>query len=114
MLLDANFELINEEFFADAVTGDELDLLLDDGWRHFGQHFFRYNLGVYDNEIRLVLPLRIRLADFRLSKSQRRVHRRNADVEVHDSVAGLRRVIADPIAYPSGSFLDYRGQSLAW
>jgi leucyl-tRNA---protein transferase len=82
MLLDADFELINEEFFADAVTGDELDQLLEDGWRHFGPHFFRYNLGIYDNEIRLVLPLRVRLADFRLSKSQRRVLRRNADAEV--------------------------------
>ena len=82
MLLDANFELINEEFFAEAVTGDELDLLLEDAWRHFGPHFFRYNLGIYDNEIRLVLPLRIRLADLRLSKSQRRVLRRNADAEI--------------------------------
>jgi len=38
----------------------------------------------------------------------------NADVDVHSSVEGLRRVIADPIAYPSGQFLDYRGSSLAW
>jgi NAD(P)-dependent dehydrogenase (short-subunit alcohol dehydrogenase family) len=38
----------------------------------------------------------------------------NAEVDVHLSVAGLRRVIADPVAYPSGSFLDYRGHSLAW
>jgi len=38
----------------------------------------------------------------------------NADVEVDASVAGLRRVIADPIAWPGGSFFDYRGQSLAW
>lgn len=81
MLLDADFQLVNEEFFADAVSGEELDLLLEDGWRHFGQHFFRYNLGIYDDELRLVLPLRVRLADFRLSKSQRRVLRRNADAE---------------------------------
>ncbi len=38
----------------------------------------------------------------------------NADVEVADSIAGMRRVIADPLAYPSGGFYDYRGQSLAW
>ncbi len=38
----------------------------------------------------------------------------NADVEVDASVAGLRRVIADPTAWPGGSFFDYRGQSLAW
>ncbi len=83
MLLDAKFRPINEEFFAASVTPEQLDLLLSDGWRHFGPHFFRYNLGIYENEIRLVLPLRIRLGDFKLSKSQRRVLRRNADAEVH-------------------------------
>jgi hypothetical protein len=29
-------------------------------------------------------------------------------------VAGMRRVIGEPAAYPSGCFYDYRGQSLAW
>lgn len=38
----------------------------------------------------------------------------NADVDVSVSVEGMRRVIADPAAYPSGCFYDYRGQSLAW
>jgi NAD(P)-dependent dehydrogenase (short-subunit alcohol dehydrogenase family) len=38
----------------------------------------------------------------------------NADVDVDASVAGMRRVIADRAAFPSGSFFDYRGQSLAW
>lgn len=79
----SNFHLINEEFFADAVTPGQIDGLLADGWRHFGTHFFRYNLGVYQNEIRRVLPLRIRLAEFKFSKSQRRVLRRNEDLEVN-------------------------------
>jgi NAD(P)-dependent dehydrogenase (short-subunit alcohol dehydrogenase family) len=38
----------------------------------------------------------------------------NAEVDVAASIAGLRRVIADPVAYPGGGFYDYRGQSLAW
>jgi len=38
----------------------------------------------------------------------------NADVAVQDSVAGLRRIIADRETYPSGRFLDYRGQVLPW
>jgi NAD(P)-dependent dehydrogenase (short-subunit alcohol dehydrogenase family) len=38
----------------------------------------------------------------------------NADVEVATSIQGMRRVIADPRAYPGGGFFDYRGQSLAW
>jgi NAD(P)-dependent dehydrogenase (short-subunit alcohol dehydrogenase family) len=38
----------------------------------------------------------------------------NADVDVETSVKGLRRVISEPLAYPSGQFFDYRGTSLAW
>ncbi|MEZ5729358.1 MAG: SDR family oxidoreductase [Burkholderiaceae bacterium] len=38
----------------------------------------------------------------------------NAEVEVSDSVAGLRNVIAGRDAFPGGGFFDYRGQSLAW
>ena len=57
-----------------------MDRLWADGWRHFGTHFFRYSLGVYEAEIRRVLPLRIRLDDFSFSKSQRRVFRRNRDL----------------------------------
>ena len=73
---------INEEFYADTVTPVQMDLLLADAWRHFGTHFFRYSLGVYRNEIRRVMPLRIRLAEFTLSKSQRRVLRKNEDLRV--------------------------------
>jgi NAD(P)-dependent dehydrogenase (short-subunit alcohol dehydrogenase family) len=38
----------------------------------------------------------------------------NADVDPKVSVEGLRRVISDGTAFPSGCFYDYRGQSLAW
>jgi len=81
MILD-RLEIINEQFEADAVTPGQLDMLLADGWRHFGTHFFRYNLNIYKEEIVRVIPLRIRLADFRLSKSQKRVLRKNEDLTV--------------------------------
>jgi arginine-tRNA-protein transferase len=73
---------INEEFVETCVSAAELDRLLADGWRHFGPEFFRYNLAIYDNEIRRVIPLRIRLTEFRASQSQTRVLRKNADAEV--------------------------------
>ena len=38
----------------------------------------------------------------------------NADVAVADSVAGLRRVLAQRETYPSGGFFDWRGQAVAW
>jgi len=73
---------INEVFETPHVSSDELDLLLADGWRHFGTYFFRYSLGLYESDIRLVIPLRIRLSNFQLSKSQRRVLNRNGDVSI--------------------------------
>jgi len=82
MLLDGDIIFINEEFFAERVTPQQLDTLLADGWRHFGEQFFRYSLGVHEDEIRRVIPLRIRLANFSPSKSQRRVLRQNADLDV--------------------------------
>ncbi len=81
-MINDRLEIINEEFYAEAISPAQLDLLLADGWRHFGTHFFRYNLGMYEDEIRRVLPLRIRLTDFNFSKSQRRVLRRNSDLNV--------------------------------
>ena len=73
---------VNEEFIEERVTPRELDRLLANGWRHFGQQFFRYNLAVYEGEIRFVIPLRIRLSEFRPSRSQQRALRRNADTDV--------------------------------
>src|SRR5262245_604440 len=82
MLLDAGFEYINEAFEADKITPRQLDVLLANGWRHFDTFFFRYNLGFLDLDIRHVIPLRTRLSEFVLSKSQRRVLRKNADLNV--------------------------------
>lgn len=82
MLLDADFEYINEAFEAEQISPGHLDALLANGWRHFGTYFFRYNLGFLDFDIRRVIPLRTRLSEFSLSKSQRRVLRRNDDLEV--------------------------------
>lgn len=73
---------INEEFYSLEVLPRQLDLLLAKGWRHFGMQFFRYNLGVYRERIRRVIPLRIRLSDFSVSKSQRRILRKNQDLRI--------------------------------
>lgn len=81
-MLQENFRLINEEFHADRVLPGQMDSLWAMGWRHFGTHFFRYNVGFLNLDLRFVLPLRIRVADLTLSKSQRRVLRRNEDLEV--------------------------------
>lgn len=73
-------DLINEAFYADSVARRSTDMLLADGWRHFGSYFFRYNFGLYMDEVRRVLPLRIRLSEFKFSKSQRRTLNKNRDL----------------------------------
>ena len=60
-----------------------MDALWAQGWRHFGTRFFRYSVSLADDgTMQRVLPLRIDLATFRLSKTQRRLLRRNADLRV--------------------------------
>ncbi len=81
-MFESDFRFINEEFYADEVSPRQLDALLAGGWRNFGEHFFRYNLGFYEEEIRLVIPLRVRLADFTFSKSQRRILNKNRDLQI--------------------------------
>lgn len=80
VMFDSKTPFINEQFNSSRVPPHEMDLLLSDGWRHFGTHFYRYSLGVHKAEIRRVVPLRIRLADFTFSESQRRTLRKNADL----------------------------------
>jgi len=60
-----------------------MDALWAEGWRHFGSDFFRYSLSPGENgAVEFIQPLRMELAAFQISKSQRRVLRRNADAEV--------------------------------
>lgn len=71
---------ILEEFEAARVSPRELDALLAAGWRHFGERFFRYNFALHEGALCGVMALRVRLADFVPSKSERRVLRRNAEL----------------------------------
>lgn len=59
-----------------------MDQLWAEGWRHFGTHFFRYCSSQIDGEPARVLPLRIDLQQFSLTRSQRRVLRRTAGLRV--------------------------------
>lgn len=81
MLLDES-GLINERFHCEFAPAEAMDALWAAGWRHFGQHFFRYNFGLHAGQVVRVLPLRIDLKRFAFSKSQRRNLRRNAGLDV--------------------------------
>ncbi len=69
--------LINQAFTCGSVPPDMMDRLWASGWRHFGDSFFRYSLSVDDEAVRTITPLRVDLERFTLSKSQRRVLRKN-------------------------------------
>ena len=75
-------ELINEYFFYDRVLPEAMDHIWASGWRHFGRYFYRYSLIPHGGRVCNVLPLRIRLSDFKPSRSQKRVLKRNRDLEV--------------------------------
>ena len=65
-------------FLAEGVTADELDRLLLRGWRKFGPYFFRPACP----GCRACTPLRVKVADYSLSRSQKRVLGRNRELKV--------------------------------
>ncbi len=66
-----------------CAAPEQMDALWAQGWRHFGSDFFRYSLSLgEDGGVQFIQPLRMELAAFQISKSQRRVLRRNDDTEV--------------------------------
>ena len=66
----------------DDVAPEQMDRLWAHGWRHFGTYFFRYSAVFHWGGIKMVIPLRIDLARFTLSRSQRRVMANNRAVRV--------------------------------
>lgn len=89
--------LIFEEGNLPAAEPPLMDVLWANGWRHFGSRFFRYSVSVAEGgSWQRIIPLRIDLAEFQLSKSQRRVLRQGADLIVRIAPAivdGLREAM---------------------
>lgn len=72
----------DESFLCWSASPAQMDRLWAEGWRHFGIVFMRYPKAVHGGRIFTVLPLRIDLARFRLTRSQRRVQAKNRDARV--------------------------------
>ncbi len=74
--------LIWESFHAPEVRPGDMDDLWSLGWRHFGAEFFRYSISPQaDGSLQIIVPLRLPLASLQLTKSQRRVLRKNEDLQ---------------------------------
>jgi arginyl-tRNA--protein-N-Asp/Glu arginylyltransferase len=82
-------EILDQTFQCASVPPEMMDRLWESGWRHFGATFFRYNFTLDEHGIRSITPLRLDLEKFTLSKSQRRVLRRNEDVRCEFGPASL-------------------------
>ena len=65
----------NQEFLLDQVENEQFELLLSQGFRHFGSYFFRYACQPCGK----CLPIRIPIKEFKFSKSQKRLWRKNQE-----------------------------------
>ncbi len=64
-----------------SITPEKLDLLLAFGYRHFGNLFFRDEVDFRTENLTYnILPLRIFLENFHLSKSQKKTKQKNQDL----------------------------------
>ena len=88
--------LPNREWVADVVpaayfTAGEYESMLEQGVRRSGQHLYRNACPGCD----LCIPIRIPTGRFRPGKTQRRVLRRNADLDIeHGPISGDEEVVA--------------------
>jgi leucyl-tRNA---protein transferase len=71
-----------EYFFSYRKSPEEMDALWAEGWRHFGVFFFRYRHTLLERQRCTVSPLRVDLAQFSPSRSQRRIIARNRDLRL--------------------------------
>ena len=69
-----------EYFLCWGADGGRMDALWAEGWRHFGPVFFRYRRWRHGGRSLTITPLRLDLARFEPSRSQRRVWARNQDL----------------------------------
>ncbi len=73
---------LNQYFLRRSASAEQMDALWAQGWRHFGNYFFRYSVSHHWGGVRTVMPLRVDLAKFVASRSQRRALSRNGDMRV--------------------------------
>ena len=76
------YEIINEMQSLYPMPGAELDRLLEGGWRFLGNEAVRHNVASWKAEICGTVPVRIRLSDFFLSPSQKKLLKKNAGLRV--------------------------------
>ena len=77
-----SWPLVAESRVLSSVQAEVMDELWAVGWRHFGKDFFRASLMADEMSLKRQIALRITVAEFEMSKSQRRTFRKNSDLQV--------------------------------
>lgn len=83
--LEINGQLIHHQHaWLLSIEDEELDLMFENGWRRAGNVFYRYSYDTHEDVTTgsgplQVLPLRIPVQEFSLTKSQSKIWRKNAD-----------------------------------
>ena len=70
----------DQQFLCLEASPEEMDRFWAEGWRHFGIFFFRYRTAVHGKKIFTVLPLRLDVSRFALTRSLKRVVAMNRDL----------------------------------
>ncbi len=86
---------LNQHFHHYSIAPEQMDVLWEQGWRHFGVEFFRYSVAYHGGDLNSVMPLRIELQRFMPSRSQKRVLAANRDVRVEISETFIDSVRED-------------------
>jgi leucyl-tRNA---protein transferase len=103
---------IDEYFQLPLVPPDVADELWAGGWRHQGFNFFRYSHSPIQGYMHEIVPVRIRVADFTPSKSQRRVLRKNTDLKWEISPAYIDHAAHEIFHRHSSRFVENVPESL--
>jgi leucyl-tRNA---protein transferase len=72
----------DQKFLYLSAAPTEMDQFWAEGWRHFGILFFRYRTAFHGGKQFSVLPLRVALDRFTLTRSQKRVLAKNRETRV--------------------------------
>ncbi len=72
----------SQSFLCLSVPPPKMDQLWADGWRHFGILFFQNQASLHGESRFSVMPLRIDLEQFSLTRSQKRVLKSNRDAKI--------------------------------
>jgi leucyl-tRNA---protein transferase len=106
-------DLIDESIPMQPMHPAMFDDYLAEGWRLLGHSVVRHNFTMNRGKICRTIPLRIRLDAFRFSKSQRRLMRRNGDLELRYGPIGLTPEKETLFGLHADRFEEKRPQTLA-